>query len=82
MFWAVIKASLVGWYFMHLKFEGKWVYFMLVPAGILAMILIFALIPDIGDAAGDRGEYRPRGDRNPDETGASASILRACGSVS
>ncbi len=23
---AGIKAGLVGWYFMHLKFEGKWVY--------------------------------------------------------
>jgi cytochrome c oxidase subunit IV len=47
MFWAVIKASLVGWYFMHLKFEGRWVYYMLIPAGILAAVLIFALMPDI-----------------------------------
>jgi cytochrome c oxidase subunit 4 len=44
---AVIKAALVGWYFMHLKFEGKWVYVMLIPAGILAMVLIFGLVPDI-----------------------------------
>jgi cytochrome c oxidase subunit 4 len=48
MFWAVIKASLVGWYFMHLKFEGRWVYYMLIPAGILAAVLTLALIPDIG----------------------------------
>jgi cytochrome c oxidase subunit 4 len=48
MFWAVIKASLVGWFFMHLKFEGKWVYAMLIPAAMLAMVFIFALIPDIG----------------------------------
>ena len=47
MFWAVIKASMVGWYFMHLKFEGKWVYYMLVPAGILAIILTTALLPDV-----------------------------------
>lgn len=47
MFWAVIKAGLVGWYFMHLKFEGRWVYYMLVPAGILAAVLVFALVPDI-----------------------------------
>ncbi len=47
LFWAIIKASMVGWYFMHLKFEGKWVYAMLVPAGILACILTFALIPDV-----------------------------------
>jgi len=48
MFWAVLKAGLVGWYFMHLKFEGRWVYYMLVPAGILACVFIFALMPDIG----------------------------------
>ncbi len=47
LFWAVIKASMVGWYFMHLKFEGNWVYYMLVPAGILAIILTCALIPDV-----------------------------------
>ena len=47
MLLAGIKASLVGWYFMHLKFEGKWVYGFLVPAGILACVVVFALIPDI-----------------------------------
>ena len=45
---AVTKAALVGWYFMHLKFEGRWVYFMLVPAGVLATIFVLALYPDIG----------------------------------
>ena len=50
MFWAVIKASMVGWYFMHLKFEGNWVYGMLIPAGILACILTTALIPDVAMA--------------------------------
>jgi len=45
---AVTKAVMVAWYFMHLKFEGRWVYIMLIPAGILACVLIFALYPDIG----------------------------------
>ena len=40
---AITKATLVGWYFMHLKFEGRWVYFMLVPAGVLATIFVLAL---------------------------------------
>lgn len=44
---AIIKAAMVGWYFMHLKFEGNWVYAMLVPAGILAVILTVALVPDL-----------------------------------
>jgi cytochrome c oxidase subunit 4 len=47
LFWAIIKASMVGWYFMHLKFEGNWVYAMLIPASILAIILTTALIPDV-----------------------------------
>jgi cytochrome c oxidase subunit 4 len=44
---AVIKATFVGMYFMHLKYEQKWVYFLLVPAAILATVLITALCPDI-----------------------------------
>jgi cytochrome c oxidase subunit 4 len=44
---AGIKAGLVGWYFMHLKFEGKWVYIMIVPAMILATIIVLALTPDM-----------------------------------
>ena len=45
--WAIVKAAMVGWYFMHLKFEGKWVYLLLIPAGLLAALLVLALIPDI-----------------------------------
>jgi cytochrome c oxidase subunit 4 len=44
---AGIKAGLVAWYFMHLKFEGKWVYVLIVPACILAAVLVLALIPDV-----------------------------------
>jgi cytochrome c oxidase subunit IV len=47
LFWAVLKASLVGWFFMHLKFEGRWVYGFLIPAAILASVVILALVPDI-----------------------------------
>jgi cytochrome c oxidase subunit IV len=43
---AGIKAGLVGWYFMHLKFEGKWVYLLIVPAIVLAAVLVLALVPD------------------------------------
>lgn len=59
---AVTKAVLVGMYFMHLKFEGRWVYYMLVPAGILAMVFIFALYPDIG-----RQESMPSGPAADDD---------------
>jgi cytochrome c oxidase subunit IV len=47
LLWAVIKAGLVGWYFMHLKFEGPWVYILIVPAFVLATILVLACTPDM-----------------------------------
>jgi len=47
LFWALIKAGLVGWYFMHLKFEGNWVYILIVPAFVLATVVVMALMPDM-----------------------------------
>ena len=44
---AFFKAALVGYYFMHVKFEGKWVFAMIIPACILAVLLVVALIPDV-----------------------------------
>ena len=60
LFWAVIKAGLVGWYFMHLKFEGNWVYILIVPAFVLATILVLALCPDM--AMKPETEENPGGD--------------------
>ena len=34
---ALVKAGMVGWYFMHLKFEKKWVYLLIVPACVMAV---------------------------------------------
>jgi cytochrome c oxidase subunit 4 len=47
LFWAIIKAAMVGWYFMHLKFEGKWIYILLLPTTFLVFVLVFALVPDM-----------------------------------
>jgi cytochrome c oxidase subunit 4 len=69
MMLAIVKAGLVGWYFMHLKFEGNWVYIMLVPAMILATIIIFALTPDM--------VLKPVPDENPGEDSDSAYVLPA-----
>ena len=44
---AAVKVGLVGWYFMHLKFANRWVRLMLVPAGILSVIIVAALVPDM-----------------------------------
>jgi len=45
---AVAKAQYVMRYFMHLKFEGKWKYVLLLPTAILACGIPLALMPDIG----------------------------------
>jgi cytochrome c oxidase subunit IV len=62
MLLALVKAGLVGWFFMHLKFEGNWVYILLVPAGILATIIVLALSPDM--------VLKPATEENPGEDSA------------
>ena len=66
---AMVKAGMVGWYFMHLKFEGNWVYIMIVPAMILATILVLALCPDM--------VLKPIPDENPGEDSESAYVIPA-----
>ncbi len=44
---ALVKAGMVGWFFMHLKFERKWVYILIVPACVMAVFLTLALCPDM-----------------------------------
>jgi cytochrome c oxidase subunit 4 len=42
------KAMLVILFFMHLKWEANWKWVLTVPASMMSMLLIFALVPDIG----------------------------------
>lgn len=44
---AVIKAVLVGVYFMHLILDWPRVYYLIIPAFILGVLLIVVLLPDI-----------------------------------
>lgn len=44
---AIIKAVLVGTYFMHLKWDWRMLYFLIVPAFILGAMMMFVLMPDI-----------------------------------
>ncbi len=57
LFWAGIKAGLVGWFFMHMRDEGAWVYLLIVPACLLAVILVLALYPDQA--------WKPEAEENP-----------------
>jgi cytochrome c oxidase subunit 4 len=43
---AVCKTTLVGMYFMHLKFEWGKLYFMIIPAFILGAMMMAVLLPD------------------------------------
>jgi cytochrome c oxidase subunit 4 len=44
---AVCKATLVGMFFMHLKYDWFRLYFMIVPAFILGTMMMMVLLPDI-----------------------------------
>jgi caa(3)-type oxidase subunit IV len=45
---ATIKATFVARFFMHLKFEGKLIWSIFVVPLCLTVLIIFALIPDVG----------------------------------
>ncbi len=45
---AAIKAILVGLFFMHLVFEGRWKYLILMPTAFLVIVLVSGLYPDMG----------------------------------
>jgi cytochrome c oxidase subunit 4 len=49
---ASIKAAFVALYFMHLKFEGKLIYLILLLPVFLCVVLVISLIPDIVHALG------------------------------
>jgi cytochrome c oxidase subunit 4 len=44
---AVVKATLVAIYFMHLKYDWRKVGFIIVPILILGTMFFFVLMPDI-----------------------------------
>ena len=59
LFVALIKASLVATLFMHLKFDWTKVRVMIIPALILAAVLVFALLPDITLAMREKAAKKP-----------------------
>jgi caa(3)-type oxidase subunit IV len=55
---AVLKASLVAAIFMHLRWDWpKKVWFMVVPALALSVVLLLALFPDIALQPRDKTPY-------------------------
>jgi caa(3)-type oxidase subunit IV len=44
---AIIKATLVAMYFMHLKWDWSLLYYLIIPAFILGTMMMVVLMPDI-----------------------------------
>ena len=42
------KAMLVILFFMHLKWEANWKWVFTVPASMMSLLLVLALVPDVG----------------------------------
>ena len=51
---ALVKVLLIAFFFMHLKFEGKWIYGVVLLAIVAIGILIVLISPDIGAVGGIR----------------------------
>ena len=47
---ASVKASAVVLYFMHVKFEGKLIYLILVVPVTFCVVLVLSLLPDVSFA--------------------------------
>jgi caa(3)-type oxidase subunit IV len=44
---AVVKAFLVGMYFMHLKYDWGRLFFIIIPVSVMGVLLVVVLLPDI-----------------------------------
>jgi cytochrome c oxidase subunit 4 len=58
------KAMLVILFFMHVKYEANWKYVLTIPASIMSIFLVLALVPDVGlrnqEAVGGRNVAEER----------------------
>ena len=43
---AAIKASLVAYYYMHLKWEGRFIWLAILSPVVLSAVMIIGLLPD------------------------------------
>lgn len=52
------KALLVMTFFMHLLWESNWKYVLTIPASMMSVFLIIALVPDVGQRTRTYSEER------------------------
>lgn len=61
------KAMLVVLFFMHVKYEANWKYVLTIPASIMAVFLVMALVPDIGLRVKTYADERLRRTAGPED---------------
>jgi cytochrome c oxidase subunit 4 len=66
---SLCKATLVIAFFMHYRYETKWKYVLTIPPMIVGVLIMLALVPDVG--------YRHSGTTRPKAAGADAGAKRA-----
>lgn len=73
------KAMLVIAFFMHLKYEADWKYVLTVPASIMSVLLILALVPDVGMRVYRYSEERKLHAADVPEPGSHGADAQAAG---
>ncbi|MHC5019912.1 MAG: cytochrome C oxidase subunit IV family protein [Planctomycetota bacterium] len=66
---SLCKATLVVAFFMHYRYETKWKYVLTIPPMIVGVLIMLALVPDVG--------YRHSGTTRPKAADADPSAKRA-----
>lgn len=66
---SLCKATLVVAFFMHYRYETKWKYVLTLPPMIVGVLIMLALVPDVG--------YRHSGTQRPVDAKAAADAKRA-----
>jgi cytochrome c oxidase subunit 4 len=68
---AAVKAALVALYFMHVKFEGRWIYGLIAPVVFMAAVVVLGLVPDM--------VFPPREGESAEVAGAAAPVQTSVG---
>lgn len=55
---SVCKASFVVAFFMHFKYERAWKYVLCIPPLVLAVVIAFSLLPDVGFDTYERAAWK------------------------
>jgi caa(3)-type oxidase subunit IV len=53
------KATLVVAFFMHYKYEKAWKYVVSIPACVVAIVAVCAMLPDVAIGVWDKAPWHP-----------------------